>query len=348
MSGRELERVVRAERPFNAGTPLAALADPQVPTDLFYVRSHFDVPEIDPAAWRLTVGGAVERPLELSLAELRELPRRELAVTLECAGNGRTRMRPVPGGTPWDLDAVSTGRFAGASLAHVLERSGVAASAVEILFVGADRGEVAPGRSEAFERSLPVADALDPDTILAWEMNGGPLPPDHGFPVRVVVPRWYGVASVKWLTRIDAIETPFEGFYQAEDYIYIGDPVEPDRAPVTTMRVRAAIARPADNEVVAAGPIEVAGTAWSGAGPIERVELSGDGGRTWTPVELGAPAGPRAAVPWRGRWTPPGPGRHQILARATDVSGATQPLEPVWNAQGYGNNGVQRVAVEVA
>lgn len=344
----DLVRVVRAERPFNAGTPMAALADPTVPPDLFYVRSHFDVPEIDPEAWRLEVGGAVERPLALSLADLRELPRREVAVTLECAGNGRTRMRPVPGGTPWDLDAVSTGRFAGASLAHVLDRAGVADSAVEILFTGADRGEVAPGRTAAFERSLPVADARAPDTILAWEMNGAPLPAHHGRPVRVIVPRWYGVASVKWLARIEAIETPFDGFYQAQDYIYIGDPSVPDRAPVTTMRVRSVIARPADDDVVAAGPIEVAGTAWSGDAPVERVEISGDGGWTWTPAELGEPAGPHAAVPWRGRWTPPGPGRHQILARATDGSGATQPLEPVWNAQGYGNNGVQRVAVEVA
>ncbi|HUP19428.1 MAG TPA: sulfite oxidase [Gemmatimonadota bacterium] len=347
MSDRERDLVVRAERPFNAGTPMAALAEPVVPNRLFYVRSHFDVPEIDPQAWRLSVGGAVERPLELSLAELGDLPRREVAVTLECAGNGRTRMRPTPGGTPWDLDAVSTGRFAGASLGHVLDRAGVTDAVVEILFTGADRGEVEPGRTAAFERSLPVADASDPDTILAWEMNGEPLPPDHGRPVRLVVPRWYGVASVKWLERIEAIETPFEGFYQAEDYIYIGDPVAPDRAPVTTVRVRAVIARPEDGARLPAGSVEVAGTAWSGDAAVERVEVSVDGGATWAEAELGESAGPHAAVPWRWEWSPGGAGRHEVVARAADASGAVQPLAPLWNAQGYGNNGVQRVTVEV-
>lgn len=342
---REPGLVTREENPYNAGTPAAALSEPIVPNRLFYVRNHFAVPEIDAAGWRVRVEGEVERPLSLSLADLMALPPRSLAVTLECAGNGRARMRPPPGGTPWEWDAVSTARFTGTSLAHVLAASGVRPSAVEILFEGADRGEVEPGRAEPFARSLPLDAARHPETILAWEMNGEPLPPEHGFPVRLVVPRRYAVASVKWLARIAAIPVPFRGFFQANKYVYEGMAGVPDGTPVTAMRVRAAIARPADGERVPAGPIEIAGTAWSGEGAIRRVEIRVDDG-PWLDATLGEPAGRHGAVPWVWVWRA-ARGRHVVSARATDDTGAAQPLEPVWNVHGYGNNVVQRVEVDV-
>jgi DMSO/TMAO reductase YedYZ molybdopterin-dependent catalytic subunit len=334
-------------RPFNAETPLTALAAPFTPTSSFYVRNHFDVPALEAEGFRLRVDGLVGSPLELSLAELRALPRRSVTATLECAGNGRALMRPAPAGTPWRYGAVGTARFTGTPLAGVLDRADLAPGAVELLFAGSDRGEVAPGRAVAFERSLPANAARREDVLLAWEMNGEPLSPDHGHPLRLVVPGWYGVASVKWLVRISALDRPFRGHYQSEKYVYQGDPVAPDGTPVSLMRVRAAIAWPADGSDVGPGPVEVAGTAWSGTGPLARVEVSSDGGGAWTAATLGRSASPVAAVPWRFAWSPSGPGEHTLIARAADAAGHVQTLEPVWNEQGYGNNVAQRVRVRV-
>ncbi len=336
------------ERPFNAESPLAVLAEPLTPPPLFYVRNHFDVPRLDPATWRLTVTGQVERPLELSLEEVRALPPRTVTVTLECAGNGRTLMTPTPAGTPWSFGAVSTARFTGTPLRSVLDRAGVRPDTVEALFVGADRGEVEPQRAEPFARSLPLEAARHPDTLLAWAMDGEPLSPDHGSPLRLVVPGWYGVASVKWLIEVALVPRPFAGYFQATKYVYVGEPGTPDGTAVTWMRVRAIIARPADGAKLPFGPVEVAGSAWSGAAPVLRVEVSADGGASWSEAGLGTPEHPHAAAPWRLSWSPPAPGSFTLMARAADRAGNIQPLEPVWNAQGYGNNAVQRVRVRIA
>lgn len=345
MSGRV---VPVAERPFNAEAPMEALGRRLTPADAFYVRNHFEVPELDASRWRLRLEGRLGRPRAVSLAELRSLPHREVVATLECAGNGRRAMRPCPPGTPWAFGAVSTGRFVGVPLVELLDRAGLQASVREVAFYGADEGEVEPGRREPFARGLPLEVASDPDVLLAWAMNGEPLSPAHGHPLRLVVPGWYAVASVKWLVRIEARSRPFSGHYQSERYVYAGDPEVPEGEPVTRIRPRAAIARPADGARLAAGPTEVAGTAWSGAGPIRRVEVSVDGGATWAAARLGEPLSPHAALPWRLPWRPERPGPHEILARATDAAGDSQPLEPRWNRFGYGNNVVQRVRVEVA
>ena len=334
------------ERPFNAETPLAALEQTLTPVELFYVRNHFDVPALD-AALRLAVDGWVERSLELRLEDLRPLPSHTVVVTLECAGNGRTTMTPRPPGTPWGWGAVSTGRFTGVPLRHVLERTGPREGAVEVAFTGADRGEVAPGRVEPFTRSLPLDVALAPDTLLVREMNGAALTADHGFPLRLVVPGWYGVASVKWLTRITVLRRRLEAFYQTERYVYEGERGTPDGAPVTRMRVRSLVARPADGAELARGPVEIAGSAWSGDAPIREVAVSTDGGATWRLADLEPPESPHGVTRWRLRWDPPAPGGHVIVSRASDAAGRVQPLEPVWNAQGYGNNVVQRVRVTV-
>ncbi len=335
------------ETPFIAETPMDAFAEPRTPTSLFFVRNHFDLPRANEDAWRLGVDGLVERPLTLSLPALRSRPARTVSVTLECAGNGRTAMVPPPPGTPWRFGGAGTADFTGVSLRSVLDEARLRPEAKEILFVGADRGEVEPGREEAIARSLPTAVALQDDVLLAWAMNGEPLAPAHGFPLRLVVPAWYGVASVKWLVQITALARPFEGYFQKERYVYVGETGTPHRTPVTRMRVRAIIGRPADGAVVPAGPLEVAGTAWSGFGPISLVDLSVDSGRVWSQTELGEPLSEHAATPWRIRWTPPRPGRYELVARATDDAGNTQPLTSLRNDYGYGNNVVHRVRVTV-
>lgn len=335
------------ERPFNAEAPMEVLAEALTPVDAFYVRNHFDVPPIDAEGWRLQVRGAVRRPLSLTLAGLWRLPERSLAVTLECAGNGRVVLKPAPEGTPWRFGAVSTGTFTGVLLRDVLERAGPEEGVVDVLFVGADEGEVGSGRREPFARSLPLAEAMERGAILAWALNGEPLPAEHGHPVRLVVPRWYAMASVKWLVAIEALREPFAGYYQRERYVYVGERGTPDGAPVTAVRIRAVIGRPTDRAEVTGGPVEVAGTAWTGEGEVREVEVSADGGGSWVRAELGSGLSPGAARPWRLEWMPPGPGTYELLARATDSRGRAQPLEPVWNRYGYGNNVAQRVRVTV-
>lgn len=331
------------ERP-NAETPWSALAEPLTPADRFFVRSHFGVPRIDPLRWRLRVEGAVRRPLELDLEALQALGAQEATVTLECAGNGRSLLKPTPPGLPWGLGAVGTARFTGLPLEALLRRAGLEPGAREVAFFGADQGEVEGGGVEAYARSLPLEEALRPEVLLAWGMNGAPLPPEHGFPLRLVVPGWYGMASVKWLVRILVLRAPFKGYFQAQDYLYQspGGRVEP----VTRIRVRALILTPVQGARLEGGPVEVRGLAWSGYGPVRRVEVSADGGRRWQEAELWA-SSPYAAARWRYLWHPPAPGVYTLMARAQDASGAIQPLEPFWNERGYGNNQVHRVQVEV-
>jgi DMSO/TMAO reductase YedYZ molybdopterin-dependent catalytic subunit len=338
-----------ADSPLNQEAPLAVLDRAITPAGAFYRRSNFTVPGIDVRAWALQVAGLVERPLSLSMEALRGMPRHQVALTLECAGNGRAALDPPAPGVRWGLGAVSTAVFGGTRLADVLRAAGVGAGAVEVLFTGADRGPVdAESGEHPFARSLPLAAALDDDVLLAWEMNGEPLPPEHGHPLRLVVPGWYGVASVKWLAEVRLLAEPFRGHFQAEKYVYLREAGTPDGTPATRMRVRAVLASPHDGDVVAAGvEVELRGAAWSGEGEVTRVEVSFDGGAAWRDAELGEAPSPHAARPWRTRWTPAA-GSHEIVARATDAAGKTQPLGQVWNALGYGNNAAQRVRVTAA
>jgi DMSO/TMAO reductase YedYZ molybdopterin-dependent catalytic subunit len=333
------------EEPLNAETPLEALGEPLTPTPLFYIRNHFDMPTIDAADWRVTIDGAVARTLGLSLDDLRGRTPRTLAVTLECAGNGRAHMTPVPPGVPWGYGAVGTARFTGLPLGPLLSEAGLQAHAVEVAFEGADEGYL-DGQAVRYVRSLPVDVALAPDTLLAWEMNDEPLSAEHGFPLRLVVPRWYGMASVKWLRRITALRTPFAGHFQQE-YVYADAPGARSVEPISLSRVRALIARPGDGEELPGEPVEIAGTAWSGAAPIRRVEVSADGGLSWARAELGPALSPVSARTWSTLWRPRNAGTYVLAARATDTAGNTQPLDPVQNVRGYGNNVVQRVSVSV-
>lgn len=339
-------RRIVTEHPLNAETPLEALTAPAVPVGTFYVRSNFAAPEVSPGTWRLTVSGRVERPVELSLADLQALPAKTLTVTVECAGNGRTAMRPVPPGTPWDFGAVATAQFTGTPLRGVLELAGLAADAVEVLFVAADAGTVETGAQARFERSLPLAEALTDDVLLVWAMNGEPLAPEHGAPLRLVVPSWYGMAWVKWLNEIRVLDRPFEGFFQTERYIYVADEGTPDGTPVARIRVRALITEPTEGARLSTGPIEITGAAWSGFGEVVAVEISTDGGTTWSAAGLEGASEPYARQLFRYTWHAR-PGRYELLARATDAAGHVQPLTPRSNELGYGNNGVHPVAVTV-
>jgi DMSO/TMAO reductase YedYZ molybdopterin-dependent catalytic subunit len=341
-------RIVRQE-PLNAETPLDEMVGGVItPTASFYVRSHFTPPRLDPAAWRLQVGGLVDRPLSLSLADIQNLPAQTLTVTLECAGNGRSMLNPPVDGEQWSLGAVSTAEWTGAPLAAVLERAGVQPLARELLFAGADRGPAGGGsQAIAFERSLPVEALAGSDALLAYAMNGEVLPIDHGYPVRLVMPRYYGIASVKWLAWIEAIPSAFEGFFQVQRYVYEWQrPGGVVNEPVTVQRVRALIARPQPDEELPRGGIAIRGLAWSGAGPVERVEVCLDDG-AWQEARLVGASNPNSWRWWELLTRLDTPGRVRIRARAFDAAGNGQPEKPEWNRLGYGANAIQEIAVSV-
>jgi DMSO/TMAO reductase YedYZ molybdopterin-dependent catalytic subunit len=335
--------------PLNCETPLGALIGGSVmPTAHFYVRNHFQIPKLDPSAWRLEVGGLVERPLSLSQVDLHNMRSLTLTVTMECAGNGRSLLDPPTEGEQWGLGAVSVAEWTGVSLVEVLDQAGVKPTAREVLFRGADGGTVAARSGVTrFERSLNLEVVRDPDVLLAYAMNGDPLPVEHGYPLRLVVPRWYGVASVKWLTEIEAIGSAFTGYFQFDRYFYEwehnGQVV---KEPVTLQRVRSLITEPAQDGEVEQGVLAVRGLAWSGAGPLARVDVSVGGGN-WEAARL---VGDQHDYGWQ-RWElitrTPGRGPSTLRARATDLAGHTQPEHPDWNRLGYGSNAIQEVSIRV-
>jgi DMSO/TMAO reductase YedYZ molybdopterin-dependent catalytic subunit len=335
------KRVVVKPEPLNAETPLEALTHARTPTGSFFVRNNHPEPELPAAMHRIAVEGAVEAPFTLRVADLAQGPLRELTVTLECAGNGRALMAPLPEGEPWGQGALGTAVWRGVPLSLVLGRARLLPEALEVLVEGAD-GE----GSERFARSLPVSKALHPDTLLALEMNGAPLTREHGAPVRLIVPGWYGMANVKWVRRIKALTQPFAGHYQRERYIYdTGDGRAPE--PVTRMRVKSLLISPASGTRVAPGRVVVQGLAWSGERRVVQVEVAVDGGETWKQATLLETSKPSAWVRWAFTWEDVVPGRHTLRARATDEAGETQPEAPQWNRLGYGNNAVQVHVVDV-
>jgi DMSO/TMAO reductase YedYZ molybdopterin-dependent catalytic subunit/rhodanese-related sulfurtransferase/glyoxylase-like metal-dependent hydrolase (beta-lactamase superfamily II) len=338
--------VVHRADPLNFETSMPALIGGVVmPNAHFYVRNHFEAPTLEVSAWRLEVTGLVERPIALSLRDLSRLPSETRVVTLECAGNGRATVNPPVDGEQWRWGAVSTAEWTGVPLVEVLDRVGILPAATNAVFRGADSGSVA-GRAGTinFERSLALDTARESQALLAYAMNGEPLPLQHGYPVRLVVPSWYGVASVKWLTGIDIVDGPFEGYFQATKYWYETD--AGDREPVTLQQVRAVITDPVDGERVPVGEITVRGVAWSGAAPIARVEVSINDG-PWLDARLIGDRRRHSWQWWESHTTVHEPGTSFIQARATDLAGRSQPSQPTWNRHGYGNNAVQNVVVHV-
>ncbi len=336
----------------NHGFPLEALAYDVTPAGLHYLLIHYDIPLIDPAEWRLGVGGQVRRELSLSLEELRSRPAVTLAVTLECAGNGRARLSPRPLSQPWLLEAVGTAEWTGTPLQGLLADAGLDEAATEVLFRGHDRG-VEGGEEQPFERSLPLEEALREEVLLVYAMNGEPLPPQHGFPLRLVVPGWYGMSSVKWLDRITVLDHPFEGYQQARSYRLRQTPEEPGE-PLSRTLPRSLMIPPGipdfatRDRVLEPGPVTIRGRAWSGYGPVERVEVSADGGAGWSDARLGPQTARWGWRSWEWDWAPRELGPYELCCRATDSLGNVQPLEAAWNLGGYANNEVQRVAVVVA
>jgi sulfane dehydrogenase subunit SoxC len=332
----------------NHGLPLEALRHPITPAGLHYLLIHYDIPAVDAGAFRLELTGAVERPLSLSLEELRARERVSLPVTFECAGNGRALLAPRPLSQPWLTEAVGTAEWAGTPLRPLLDEAGVRPGTVEALFTGLDRG-VEGGMPQAYERSLALADTES--ALLAYEMNGAPLPPQHGYPLRLVVPGWYGMTNVKWLARITLLEEPFQGYQQAVGYrLYDAEGVPGE--PVTRMLPRSLMAPPGvpdfmtRQRLVEPGRVALTGRAWSGHAPIQRVEVSTDGCATFAPARLEDPLGDAAWRGWRFEWDA-SPGEHLLCSRATDAAGNAQPLEPAWNLKGYANNAVERIVVTV-
>ena len=340
------EEVALAAR--NRGMPLEALRHEVTPPGLHYLLIHFDIPHADEAGWRLELHGLVGKPCLLSLSELKALPATTLRVTMECAGNGRGQLSPRYPSVPWLEEGVSTADWTGVRLALMLEKTGLLAEANEIVFHGADSG-IDAGVEHHFARSLSRAQALDGEVIVAYEMNGAPLPPQHGAPLRLVVPRWYGMASVKWLRSIEAIAAPFEGLQQARSYHFRRTPDEKGE-PCTLMRVNSLMAPPGipdfytRRRIVEAAPVAIVGRAWSGAAPIERVEFGING--AWSRADVAPGRRAHCWQEWKFPWQA-APGEHELACRATDVAGNTQPLEPPWDLAGFGNNGVQRVPVTV-
>jgi DMSO/TMAO reductase YedYZ molybdopterin-dependent catalytic subunit len=337
----------------NPGMPLEGLRYPITPIGMHYLLAHFDIPFIDPATYELPITGRVDKPLGLTLDDLKARPAVMMPAMMECAGIGRAHLSPRPISMPWHNEAIGCSEWTGTPLRPILEEAGLLEDAVEILFTGYDRG-IDQDVEQNYERSLPLEEAMREEVILAYEMNGQPLPPQHGSPLRLVVPEWYGMASVKWLKEIKAISEPFEGIQQALLYHYRQSEEDPG-TPVTRKNPHALMVPPGIPDYLSRtrhaslGRTLVEGRAWSGYGLVERVEFSPDGGRSWDDATLGEPVGRYAWRPWSYEWDAGEPGEYELCARATDASGRTQPADDdgAWNQGGYGINVVQRVTVVV-
>jgi DMSO/TMAO reductase YedYZ molybdopterin-dependent catalytic subunit len=343
MAGKTLKLQPVTNNPYNAETPFNALHDEHTPTDLFYVRNHFSIPSINITKFELEVNGAIANPLKLALDRLRKYPARSLFLVMECAGNGRASMKPAIKGTPWNLGAISQAEFSGTSLRNLLAEAELTEKAVELRFTGADQGKIRSGAIEPYARSLPLEVAMHPDTLLVWEMNGKPLDQQHGYPLRLVVPGWYGMASVKWLQEITVLTEQFKGFFQTQEYIYIGEEGVPDNTPVSNIRVRSLILGPEADTVHEKDEIQVTGIAWTGIGEVTKVELSFDGGRQWVEAKINPSTSSYGAIRWEYIWHPKNQGEYTIIVRAYDSGSNTQPLKPTWNKGGYGNNASHQI-----
>ena len=326
--------VVRMQEPRNLEFPISALKESITPTEQFFVRSHFAVPKIDRATWKLKIEGDVENPLELSYDDILKLKSVTKPITLECAGNGRVFLTPAARGLQWGFGGVSNGNWTGVEIATVLDKAGVKAGATEVIFVGTDRGAItadpaSPGPIN-FDRSIPLEKVLKPDCFLAYQLNGDDLPPAHGFPLRGIIGGWYGMASIKWLARIIVTSKPHAGFWQTMDYSYFKrrDGGLPTLVPVTAIEPKAVIAQPTLGEVVPFGkPYRIHGAAWAGEKRVREVDISADGGKTWERARCPEQKSPLAWTLWDYEWTPMARGPISLLVRCTDASGNRQPAE---------------------
>lgn len=334
----------------NRGMPLEALRYAITPVGMHYLLSHFDIPNVHAETWQLTVNGLVAHPVTLSLGEIVKRPVVTQTITMECAGNGRALLEPRYVSQPWFTEALGTVEWTGTPLHAILTEVGVDPRAVEIVFTGLDQG-VEDDEIHHYQRSLTVEDAIREEVLLAYAMNGEALQPQHGYPLRLVVPGWYGMGNVKWLCRIEAVAAPFKGYYMEKAYRYTQTEDEAGE-PVTLMKVRALMVPPGipdwktRQRLVEAGPVKLMGRAWAGRSRIVRVEVSVDGGTTWALADLEKQTSTHAWQAWSFSWQAES-GQHVLCVRATDAENNTQPIDQPWNFQGMGNNMVQRVDVLV-
>jgi DMSO/TMAO reductase YedYZ molybdopterin-dependent catalytic subunit len=344
--------IIRSVRPPDYETPVALLDSWITPVEHFYVRQHMPIPTgVDASTWTLQVEGEVDSPVTLTLDDLRKMPSATITTVLECAGNGRAFFDPPVAGIQWEKGAVGNARWTGVRMGDVLKRVGVRQTGRFVTMNGADRGM---GQQPDFIRQVPIDKALHPDTLIAYEMNGEPIHPLHGFPLRAIIPGWEGAYSIKWLTTLRVLDQEFDGFWVASGYRYPTKTVAPgaavdpkDMAPLTGLVVKSLITKPLDAAVIAPGKIDVAGFAWAGETDIARVDVSTDQGATWQPARL---VGDRAKYAWRRfeyTFQATRPESYLIMSRATDANGKTQPIVPAWNPSGYLWNAPDSVRVEV-
>jgi DMSO/TMAO reductase YedYZ molybdopterin-dependent catalytic subunit len=347
----DLSRMIpRSSRPADLEMPLDGFHEWITPVDRFFVRCHTYFPErVNLSDWRLTIDGVVNQPLSLTMDDLKKLPRVELVGVLECAGNGRSFYQPRVAGTQWAFGSVGNARWAGVRFRDVLQKAGLKESAKEILLDGSDSPL---GSMPKFQRTVPLRKALDPDTLLAYEMNGQPLPDEHGFPLRVIASGWAGDSWVKWLRHVEVLDHEFEGFWMKTAYRHPARHVEPgatvdasELVPVTDLNVKSVIATP--GTWTKPGRVRISGTAWSNSSPVSRVDISVDGGNTWKPARLGKDQSRYAWRLWELDWQAPA-GKHVLMARATNAAGQMQPLREEWNPSGYLWNVAQPVEVNVS
>ncbi len=343
--------VPRAVRPPNYEAVRATFTTRITPLERFYLRNHFDVPDVDARTWRLSVAGAVERPQALALADLEKLPQATVEAVLQCAGNGRALFKPRVPGVQWRFGAMGSAEWSGPRLKDVLALARPRADATHVQVAGAERPVM--DTTPRFVRGIPMEKALHPDTIVALRMNGRPLSPNHGGPARLVPPGWVADDWMRFLTEIEVRPDEPKGFYYETAYRFPVSPGAPGQAipvdqtrPMSKLNVKSLIGSLDDGQVLRAGSHEIVGVAFSGEAGIERVEVSADGGKTWAAAKLDGPSTPYGFRVFRHAWRAT-PGRYVVAARATDTAGAVQPEAPVWNPGGYLYNAWDRVEVEV-
>ncbi|WP_172408164.1 sulfite oxidase [Desulfosporosinus sp. FKA] len=342
--------IPRQVMPENLESPINNVLTWVTPNELFYTRSHLTYPTIDMHSWRLSIGGEVSRSLYFNYEQLKQMPQVDKFVTIECSGNKRAMFEPPVPGEQWKLGAVGNAKWTGVPLTFLLDQIKPKDTAVEIVFTGADSG-IRPDMDTPvnFERSLPLDKTLLGECLLALKMNDEPIPYKHGFPLRLIVPGWYGMAHVKWVTQIGLVSNPFKGPFQAIDYVYLTNEGDYSNAvPVTEMKVNSIITWPSKGEIIHPGQHSVRGLAWTGKGTISNVEISVDNGMTWNTAKLTSPEHQQYTWTfWEYAWSITNPGHYFVLARAHDSNGNVQPKAAPWNAKGYGNNSIHTVAITI-
>jgi DMSO/TMAO reductase YedYZ molybdopterin-dependent catalytic subunit len=338
---------IMSEKPLNAETPIENLRSWITPNAVFFDRNQGAIPprRVSPKNWSVTIEGEVQRPLSFSLDQIKRMPKAIVANTLECSGNGRSLLAEKASGNPWTIGGVGNAVWGGVWLKDLLEAAGVASNAFHVAFVGLDKPLGTSGVQ--FIRSIPIEKALS-STLLAYEMNGEPLPLKHGYPLRALALGWTGANCVKWLTRILVMAFPFEGFYMDQAYRVFQKGQDPKTGEVVkSLKLKAIITQPLLGETLPAGKITVLGAAYGGESQVERVEVSVNGGTRWENADFIGPREPYAWRMWQFIWDARKPGEHTIMARAIDTEGRQQPMNANWNVLGYGNNGVNEHALKV-